>query len=352
MSAVESVRWSEDGRAVDIIDQRLLPGRLERRDLRTVDDVCDAIATLAVRGAPAIGIAGAMGLVVALATVRDGSTRSACFERARELGARIAACAHRRQPLVGRAIVCWTLRNRRPVTARRSSPRCATRRRASSTRIARCAGASASTALSLLADGARILTHCNAGALATAGSERRSPPIYVAAERGRASTSSPTRRARCCRAAGSPRGSSSAPESRHRARRQHGRVAHARGRIDLCIVGADRIAANGDVANKVGTLLRSRSLARYHGVPFYVAAPIEHRRSRHAERRRDHHRASRPRRGARGSASPTAPERVGVYNPAFDVTPAELVTAIITDRGIVRPPYRFEHARHAAVVQG
>src|SRR6476660_3731399 len=67
MSVVEAVRWSADGSAVDIIDQRLLPGRLERRELRTADDVCDAIATLAVRGAPAIGIAGAMGLVVALA---------------------------------------------------------------------------------------------------------------------------------------------------------------------------------------------------------------------------------------------------------------------------------------------
>jgi methylthioribose-1-phosphate isomerase len=67
MSAVESVRWSADGGAVDIIDQRLLPGALVRRELRTVDEVCEAIATLAVRGAPAIGVAGAMGLVVALA---------------------------------------------------------------------------------------------------------------------------------------------------------------------------------------------------------------------------------------------------------------------------------------------
>src|SRR5947199_2562768 len=74
MSAVESVRWSADGGAVDIIDQRLLPARLERRELRTVDDVCDAIRTLAVRGAPAIGIAGAMGLVVATPPVRQDAS--------------------------------------------------------------------------------------------------------------------------------------------------------------------------------------------------------------------------------------------------------------------------------------
>src|SRR5258705_2911257 len=89
MSAVQSVRWSADGSAVDIIDQRLLPGRLERRELRTVDDVCDAIATLAVRGAPAIGVAGAMGLVVALAR-DDSARRDAFLERARTLGDRIA----------------------------------------------------------------------------------------------------------------------------------------------------------------------------------------------------------------------------------------------------------------------
>src|SRR3954470_3672024 len=89
MSVVESVRWSKDGSAVDIIDQRLLPGRLERRELRNVDDVCDAIATLAVRGAPAIGVAGAMGLVVALGA-DAGASRDALLERARTLGDRIA----------------------------------------------------------------------------------------------------------------------------------------------------------------------------------------------------------------------------------------------------------------------
>src|SRR5829696_9685329 len=89
MSAVESVRWSADGGAVDIIDQRLLPGTLVRRELRSAGDVCDAILTLAVRGAPAIGVAGAMGLVVALAP-HAGDERARFLARVDELGARIA----------------------------------------------------------------------------------------------------------------------------------------------------------------------------------------------------------------------------------------------------------------------
>jgi len=123
------------------------------------------------------------------------------------------------------------------------------------------------------------------------------------------------------------------------------------GRVDLVFVGADRIAANGDVANKVGTYPLALA-ARHHGVPFYVAAPwstvdpdtpsgdairIEHRAADEL---------------ARGFEADVVPEEVAVYNPAFDVTPAELVTAFVTDRGIIRAPYRFEHARHAESVQG
>src|SRR6186997_1919678 len=89
MSAVESVRWSADGGAVDIIDQRLLPGTLERRELRTAEEVCDAILTLAVRGAPAIGVAGAMGLVVALAPHAD-EEHERFLARVEELADRIA----------------------------------------------------------------------------------------------------------------------------------------------------------------------------------------------------------------------------------------------------------------------
>jgi methylthioribose-1-phosphate isomerase len=112
------------------------------------------------------------------------------------------------------------------------------------------------------------------------------------------------------------------------------------GRIDLCIVGADRIAANGDVANKIGTYGVALAAAR-HGIPFYVAAPTSTFDPATASgdaiviEQRD------PREIAEGFGARTAPQGVRVHNPAFDVTPAELVTAIVSDRGLLRPPYDF-----------
>jgi methylthioribose-1-phosphate isomerase len=112
------------------------------------------------------------------------------------------------------------------------------------------------------------------------------------------------------------------------------------GRVDVCIVGADRIAANGDVANKVGTY-GVAVLARHHGIPFYVAAPA----STLDPRTPNGDGIPIEQRGADEVVRPygrvTAPADVEVWNPAFDVTPAELVTAIVTDRGIHRPPYHF-----------
>src|SRR4051812_18919014 len=160
MSPVESVRWSTDGSAVDIIDQRLLPGRLERRELRTVDDVCDAIATLAVRGAPAICVAGAMGLVVALA--RDAAAqRDEFLERVRTISERIAGV---RPTAVNLA---WAVRRVMGVAERASGDGAAVlvAMRDEATRIleedrAMCRRIG-EHGLTLLAEGSRVLTHCN-----------------------------------------------------------------------------------------------------------------------------------------------------------------------------------------------
>ena len=123
------------------------------------------------------------------------------------------------------------------------------------------------------------------------------------------------------------------------------------GEIDLVIVGADRIAANGDVANKIGTYPLALA-ARHHDVPFYVAAPW----STFDPATETGHQIVIEHRGAdelgRGFASPVTPRGIGVYNPAFDVTPASLVTAFVTDRGIFRPPYRFDDVRHAHASAG
>jgi methylthioribose-1-phosphate isomerase len=353
MSAVESVRWSADGGAVDIIDQRLLPGTLLRRELRTVDDVCDAIRTLAVRGAPAIGVAGAMGFVVALAPHAE-EEREPFLVHADELGTRIARVRPTAVNLswaIGRLlrVARATAGNGRALLGalRREATRILDEDREMCRRIGE-------HGLALLGENARVLTHCNAGALATGGIGTALAPVYLAAERGRkvavfADETRPLMQ-------GSRLTAWELAQAGIEVTVLADNMAASlmrEGRVDVVIVGADRIAANGDVANKIGTYPLALA-ARHHGVPFYVAAPwstfdpatetghqivIEHRAADEL---------------GQSFASPVAPRDVAVYNPAFDVTPAALVTAFITDRGIVRPPYHFDeqdagHADGAAV---
>ncbi len=197
------------------------------------------------------------------------------------------------------------------------------------------------TGAPLLPDGARVLTHCNAGALATAGIGTALAPVYVAAEEGRmvsviATETRPLLQGSRLTAweltrAGIPVTviTDGAAASRMRA-----------GDVDLCIVGADRVVANGDVANKVGTYGLA-VLARQHGIPFYVAMPsstIDPALASGDEiaiEERDPGEVS-----TLGGRQLTA-EQAAIGNAAFDVTPAEFITAFITDRGLVHPPYLF-----------
>jgi methylthioribose-1-phosphate isomerase len=342
MSAVESVRWSSDGGAVDIIDQRLLPGTLVRRELRSADDVCDAILTLAVRGAPAIGIAGAMGLVVAVAP-HVGDERERFLAQVDQLGERIARV---RPTAVNLSWAIGRLRRvARDTTGNAGSVLDALRREA--TRIldedremCRRIG---EHGLALLGDGARVLTHCNAGALATGGIGTALAPVYLAAERGR-------------------RVGVFADETRpllQGSRLTAWELAQAGidvtvladnmaaslmrgGNVDLVLVGADRIAANGDVANKIGTYSLAVA-AYYHGIPFYVAAPWSTFDPSTPSGGRITIEERSPDEIRRGFGSQTAPDGARIHNPAFDVTPAELITAIVSDRGVHRAPYDFRH---------
>jgi methylthioribose-1-phosphate isomerase len=204
--------------------------------------------------------------------------------------------------------------------------------------------------LPLLADGARVLTHCNAGALATGGIGTALAPIYVAAEQGRhvavyADETRPLLQG--SRLTAWELGRAGIPVT-VLTDGMAASLMHA-GRVDLCIVGADRIAANGDVANKIGTYALA-IVARHHDIPFYVAAPSSTidgavpNGGAIAIEQRGGDEVRRP------FGVLTAPEDAEVYNPAFDVTPAELVSAFVTDRGIVRPPYDF--ARWNAGAQG
>jgi methylthioribose-1-phosphate isomerase len=340
MQIVEAIKWSPDGHAVRIVDQRLLPERYVERDLRTLEEVCDAIRTLAVRGAPAIGICGAMGLVVALephaqqplARVRERLESAArSLRTARPTAVNLPWAIDRLERRAanghhdGRSLVD---------ALRVEASTILDEDRAMCRRIGE-------IGLPLIPDGARVLTHCNAGALATGGIGTALAPIYLAALEGRrvevyADETRPLFQgsrltAWELRKAGIPVTILTDSMAATLMRAQ---------RIDLCLVGADRIAANGDVANKIGTYGLA-VLARHHGIPFYVAAPVSTFDLASPDGSAIVIEQRAPDEVTRAFGHVVAPNDVGVCNPAFDVTPSELVTAILSDRGIHRPPYSF-----------
>ena len=340
MDIIQSVRWSDDGSGVRIIDQRLLPELLVECELRGLDDIVNAIGNLAVRGAPAIGIAGAMGLVTVLAP-NAADDRDTVIARARE----VAAIIRTTRPTA--VNLPWALDRLLDRAARTDGDGAAiiAAMRAEASAIleedramCRRIGENGAT---LLHDGARVLTHCNAGALATGGIGTALAPIYVAAERGQyvevfVDESRPLLQGSRLTAwelqrAGIPVTVLTDGMAASLMREQ---------RIDLCIVGADRIAANGDVANKIGTYNLAIA-ARYHDVPLVVAAPSSTFDPATATGREIVIEQRAADEVTRWGAKQTAPPGVCVYNPAFDVTPAELVSAIVTDHGVCRPPYRF-----------
>ncbi|GLC26104.1 S-methyl-5-thioribose-1-phosphate isomerase [Roseisolibacter agri] len=344
MSTVQSIGWSPACDALRILDQRELPHACVERDLRTVDEVCDAIRTLAVRGAPAIGAAGAMGLAAAM-TPRADEARDAWTARLRDSAARIRAARPTAVNLpwaVDRVLAAVAAADT-DGAASAATLAAALRDAADAILVedrAMCR-AIGEHGVALLRDGARVLTHCNAGALATCGIGTALAPVYVAHERGQ-------------------RVAVWADETRpllQGSRLTAWELAQAgvpvtviadgmaaallrTGTIDAVLVGADRIAANGDAANKIGTYALALA-ARAHGVPFYVLAPSstvdvatpDGARIPIEERDPDEVRAP------MGRAA--APAGVAVWNPAFDVTPAHLITGIVTESGVVHPPYDF-----------
>ncbi|MGD2153422.1 MAG: S-methyl-5-thioribose-1-phosphate isomerase [Gemmatimonadales bacterium] len=329
-----AVRWHDD--AVRIIDQTLLPSEYREIDLVEVDDVIEAIRSLRVRGAPAIGIAGAMGLVASLEKHVTGPGS--------EFRARLAEAAERiRSARPTAANLAWAVDRVAAVADGMSAAANAEvweamRREATAIldedrEMCRRIG---EHGLTLLHDGSTVLTHCNAGALATGGIGTALAPIYLAAQRGMklrvlATETRPLLQGSRLTAWELGRAGVDVAVLTDNA----AAAAMARLRVDVVIVGADRIAANGDVANKIGTYGLAIA-ARHHGIPFYVAAPsstfdlglasgagipIEERAADEV---------------LRGFGRPTAPDGVAVFGPAFDVTPAELVTGFITERGILR----------------
>ena len=326
------------------MDQTLLPERFEETDLRTLEELCEAIVLLRVRGAPAIGVAGAMGLVVSLLPCA-GLPPEELRALAREHAARLATT---RPTAVN---LCWALDRvlARLAAARGESDSLIAAMRDEATALleedrAMCRRIG-EHGLALIPDGARVLTHCNAGALATAGIGTALAPLYLAAERGvrvqvYADETRPLLQGSRLTAwelarAGIP--------VRVIVDSAAGSIMAA-GKVDLVIVGADRIAANGDAANKIGSYALA-VLARRHGIPFYVAAPVS-TLDPALESGSEIVIEERPRgEVAAGFGRTTVPDGVEVENPAFDVIPADLITAIITDRGVHRAPFDFSSYR-------
>ncbi len=324
---------------IRMVDQTRLPNELVYLETRDIRAVWTAIKTLQVRGAPAIGIAAAMGVVVAVQDSRAATGR----ELVTEVTCAADYLATSRPTAVN---LFWAL-NRMQVLAGRESGqapdalKCLLAQEAVriwEEDVAMCRAIGAHGA-ALLKDGQTVLTHCNAGGLATSQYGTALAPIYMAQEQGKrlrvfADETRPLLQGARLTAwelmqAGI--------EVTLICDNMAAQVMQA-GKIDLVMVGADRIAANGDTANKIGTY-GVAVLAHAHGIPFYVLAPsstfdltlasgdaipIEERGVEEI---------------TRGFGRQTAPDNVKVYAPAFDVTPARLITAIICEKGVLAPPF-------------
>jgi methylthioribose-1-phosphate isomerase len=335
-----TLRWGGD--AVLLLDQRRLPREEVVVTLTGVEEVARAIETLVVRGAPAIGCTAALG--AALAAVRCEARDAAEVERAVE--AAIERLARTRPTAVN---LFWALRRMRAaLAAARAEPGATAeslraRLVGEATRIvdedvATCR-AIGRAGLAAIPERARVLTHCNAGALATAGYGTALGVVRAAHEAGRlervlADETRPFLQGARLTAWELARDGIPVTVI------GDGMAGHLlkQGEVDVVVVGADRIAANGDVANKIGTYALA-VLAREHGVPFYVAAPLSTLDPATPdgdaipieERGRDEM--------ARIGDVELLPEGVPVRHPAFDVTPHRLVTGIISELGIARPPF-------------
>jgi methylthioribose-1-phosphate isomerase len=339
MSSPRAVTWvGDEAGCVRILDQTLLPTELGFRDCRTVEEVWEAIRMLRVRGAPAIGVAAAMGVVVGLQKLEE-RRRGAFADRLREV---VGYLRTSRPTAVN---LFWALERMQNAAAPHLErlPTVELRRLLLREALAiaeedrRMCQAIGRVGAELIQSGQGILTHCNAGALATADYGTALAALFTAAEQGKAihvfadETRPLLQGARLTAWELQQRG---IPVT-HICDNMAAQVMKE-GRVQLVIVGADRIAANGDTANKIGTY-GVALLAKAHGIPFYVAAPSSTFDLSLADGTAIPIEERDPREITHGFGKQTAPDGVRVYNPAFDVTPAHLIAGIITERGLIRP---------------
>ncbi len=334
---VEAIRWEEG--VVQILDQLVLPREVVWVPCRRSDEVADCITTMKIRGAPAIGVAAAMGL--ALAVRQEEAESAASLE-----DYFAAACDHMSRTRPTAVNLTWAIarmQDRFRQVQAEGLPRVREALTREALDVARedfetCAAMGRNGA-DVVPEKARILTHCNTGSLATGGAGTALAVVREAASRGLVEivyvdeTRPYLQGARLTAWELAQDGIPQRLIADNMAA-----FLMARGQVDFIVVGADRIASNGDVANKIGTYGLA-VLARHHRVPFYIAAPlstvdmaiasgaeipIEERAARELTHIGD---------------IQLAPEGVDVWNPAFDVTPADFIAGIITEKGILRTPY-------------
>ena len=337
---IKTVEWTDEG--VRMIDQRKLPTEEKYLTLRSYEEVADAIKQMVVRGAPAIGVSAAMGLALGARQsvgtsiadleydfdyICDVMSRTrptavnlfwaiermrACFRRAK---AETTDVEEAKQRLVVEAQTIF----KEDIEANRKLGR---------------------FGAELIPDGATVLTHCNAGALATAGDYGTALGVIRGARDAGKRVAVIADETRPFLQGARLTAWELAKDEIPVTLITDNMAGHVmkQGKVDAVVVGADRIAANGDTANKIGTYMVA-VLAKQHDIPFYVAAPIstldltlktgdeipiEERDAREVTHLREHQ---------------LAPDGIQVHNPAFDVTPNELIAAIITDKGVARQPY-------------
>ena len=334
-----TIAW--DGDTIVMVDQRKLPATETYVTCRTLNDVARAIRTMVIRGAPAIGVCAAMG--IAMAAARSKATGTRQFAAEFQKGCDVLAATRPTAVNLFWAIERMKRSFAEGAHAGESVDQLKARLRVTADRlhdddVDSCRAIGRHGASVVPAD-ARVLTHCNAGALATAGYGTALGVIRGAVECGKkvAVFADETRPflqgARLTAWELMKDGIDTTVITDNMA----GALMHA-GAIDLVVVGADRIAANGDTANKIGTYSVA-VLAKEHGIPFYVAAPwstidldtpdgsaipIEERS---------------PREVTHVGPTQVVPTGVGIRNPSFDVTPARYITGIITERGVYRAPF-------------
>jgi methylthioribose-1-phosphate isomerase len=336
---IKTVEWTKDG--VRMLDQRLLPSQEIYLMLRSYDEVAEAIRKMVVRGAPAIGVSAAMGIALgasqsvgtSIADLEDdfqyicdymGKTRPTAvnlfwaIERMRATFRRAKATSDVEQLkkiLVDEALAIF----QEDIAANRAIGKFGS---------------------PLIPDGATVLTHCNAGALATSGDYGTALGVVRGArDAGKkiAVIADETRPfLQGLRLTAWELAKDDIPVTVI-TDNMAGHVMKS-GKVDAVVVGADRIAANGDTANKIGTYMVA-VLAREHNIPFYVAAPLTTLDLSLKSGEEIPIEERDPAEVTHIGEQQLAPEGVDVHNPAFDVTPNRLITAIITDKGVARPPY-------------